>query len=224
MKNYAPLLIAIASVFSFGCFAQHNNSGPDNMEMGNAQFTSDRMSGNGLAVVSYHVEERVKMAYSSNITTYNVSSLSLVNTNDLGPNNTRIITPKYGRAKVETVALDYEQPKVPIPINVIPIAVVSINIPVVSVRKVTSVNIDILSTYERVLDKGYKSVDMLKRVGNGRFFDGDLTIAAKWYSQLFDITTDLEAEYYYRYAQALKSISQTEKANEMMAIFENKNL
>ena len=64
---------------------------------------------------------------------------------------------------------------------------------------------------------------MLSRVGNGRFFDGDLVMAAKWYSQLFDLTTNLEPEYYFRYAQSLKAIGQIEKAKQMMAVFEKKN-
>jgi hypothetical protein len=36
------------------------------------------------------------------------------------------------------------------------------------------------------------------------------------------MTTDLEVTFYYRYAQSLKFIGQTDKANEMMAIFESK--
>ena len=85
------------------------------------------------------------------------------------------------------------------------------------------VDIDVLGTYERVLDKGYKSVDMFKKVGDKRFFGGDLVVAAKWYSELFAMTTDLDPVYFYRYAESLKSVGLVKKATEMMTIFENKN-
>jgi hypothetical protein len=223
MKNCASLFIAIASAFSFGCFAQSSDRSPANAEMRNAQLMSD-MANNDLVAVAYHVEERINSNFGSRITTYDVSNLSLVRTNDLGPNNTRVITPKFAKAKAAAVAVvNIEQPKAPI--NIITATIKPIKIAAVAVEeKAKYVNIDILSTYERVLDKGYKSVDMLKRVGNNRFFQGDLAIATKWYSKLFDITTDLEPAYYYRYAQSLKSIGQNEKADEMMKIFESKNL
>jgi tetratricopeptide (TPR) repeat protein len=88
---------------------------------------------------------------------------------------------------------------------------------------VKSVNIDILRTYERVLEKGYKTEEMVRRVANARFFDGDLDVAAKWYAQLYEMNPDWEAVYYYRYAESLKAIKQNEKAQEMMALFELKS-
>jgi hypothetical protein len=87
------------------------------------------------------------------------------------------------------------------------------------------VEINIVGTYERVMDKGYKSVAMITKVADRHFFDGDLILAAKWYTELFSIaTTELEAVYYYRYAQSLKAVNQNDKANEMMKIFETKSL
>ena len=84
------------------------------------------------------------------------------------------------------------------------------------------VNINFIDTYERVLEKGYRSADMLKRVANARFFQGELATAAKWYTELFKLDENLEAECYYRYAQSLKSINQMEKSNAMMAEFEKR--
>jgi len=222
MKNYTPLFIAIASIFSFSCYAQRDVRISANSKTDDTQLLADSMSNNDLAIVSYHVEERINMNFGSHITTYNVSSLSLVNTNDLGQNNTRVITPKYGKAKAVVASVINIQPT-PAVATIIPVVQpVKVDLKIVEDKK-KYVNIDILSTYERVIEKGYKSIDMLKRVGNGRFFDGDLVMAAKWYSQLFSMTTDLEPVYYYRYAQSLASIREIEKANEMMAIFENKN-
>ena len=79
--------------------------------------------------------------------------------------------------------------------------------------------IDAIKTYERVGEKGYKSVDMFQKLGNSYYFNSEFDKAAKWYGELFAMTSDLEPEYYYRYAQSLRSIGQNEKANEIMDKF-----
>lgn len=85
--------------------------------------------------------------------------------------------------------------------------------------------IKVIENYERVLEKGYKTEAMLQAVADYRFFAEDFTIAAKWYTQLFEYCPDeLEAVYYYRYAESLKSIGQTEKAKEMMELFHSKKI
>jgi tetratricopeptide (TPR) repeat protein len=80
-------------------------------------------------------------------------------------------------------------------------------------------NIDIIKTYERVVEKGYVTLDILKKLANSYFFDNQLLKAEKYYTKLFDLTTDLEPEYYYRYATSLKATGQVEKANEYLKIF-----
>jgi len=82
--------------------------------------------------------------------------------------------------------------------------------------------IDAIKTYERVAEKGYKSVDMFQKLGNSYYFNSELDKAARWYGELFAMTSDLEPEYYYRYAQSLKSIGQNDKANEMLEKFYQK--
>ncbi len=85
--------------------------------------------------------------------------------------------------------------------------------------------IKVIENYERVLEKGYKTEAMLQAVADYRFFAEDMAAAAKWYTQLFEFCPDeLEAVYYYRYAESLKSIGQTEKAKEMMALFQSKKV
>jgi len=210
-------LIVIASFFSFNSFAQRNAR----KTLENAQ---DMMSNNDLAIVSYHVEERINMPFGSSVTTYEVSNLNLVSNTDLGKNNSRIITPKYAKVKAKTAqSLVIEFPLVPAGVTITHVKPIGIAL-VVRKEVKKSVGIDILATYERVLDRGYKSADMFKRVANSRFFDGDLVVAAKWYAQLFGMTTDLEPIYYYRFAQSLKAIHEEEKAKEMMKVFESNNL
>jgi tetratricopeptide (TPR) repeat protein len=79
--------------------------------------------------------------------------------------------------------------------------------------------IDIIKTYERVVEKGYETVDILKKLGNSFFFNNELEKAEKYYSKLFNKTTDLEPEYYYRYSVALRSKGQIEKADEYLKKF-----
>ena len=233
MKNYAPILIAIASIFSLSSHAQRGERAMPHSKAGSAQLMSDNMSNNELAVVSYHVEEKVNMAFGSNTTTYDVSSLSLVSTTDLGPNNTRTVTPKYAKSKINvtgvavpaaasTIAMTKEMPKASLAEAASLKAMPKVDAPAKE-NKMKYVNIDIIDTYERVLEKGYKSSDMLIRVANSRYFKGDLTIAAKWYDQVFETIDDLETVYYFRYAQSLKAIGKLDKAKKMMAIYDFKS-
>jgi len=77
--------------------------------------------------------------------------------------------------------------------------------------------VDAIKTYERVAEKGYKSADLFKKLGNAYYSNMELDKAAKWYGELFAMNTnDLEPEYYYQYAKSLKSIGQNDKANEIL--------
>ncbi|SHM99218.1 TolB family protein, partial [Flavobacterium chilense] len=46
--------------------------------------------------------------------------------------------------------------------------------------------------------------------------------AAKWYGELFAMNTQIETEYYYRYAQSLKSAGETVKANQILDEFDQR--
>ena len=87
--------------------------------------------------------------------------------------------------------------------------------------------IEATKTYERLFEKGYKSADMLEKLGNSYYFNADLVNAAKWYGELFKLDADaiskVDAEYYYRYSQSLKGLKDYKKADQMMAIFTSKN-
>lgn len=79
--------------------------------------------------------------------------------------------------------------------------------------------VDAIKTYEKVANKGYKSEDMFKKLGNSYYFNSDFANAAKWYGELFTMNTSVEPEYYYRYAQSLKSIGENNKANSLLDQF-----
>lgn len=89
----------------------------------------------------------------------------------------------------------------------------------VSEKQKKHVEIDVINTYIRVAGKGYKSVDMFKKIANSYYSNFELEKALSWYCELFAMNSDLEFEYYYRYAQSLKSVGQNDKADEILKKF-----
>lgn len=83
--------------------------------------------------------------------------------------------------------------------------------------------VDAIKTYERIFEKGYKSPDMIEKLGNSYYFKADLLNAAKWYGELYAVAPNLSPEIYYRYAQSLKAIKEYDKADQMMAKFSEIN-
>ena len=85
------------------------------------------------------------------------------------------------------------------------------------------VYIDTIKTYERVAEKGYRSVEMFKKMGDGFYLNSELNKAARWYCELFHMTNKLESKYFLRYAECLKSGGENEEAKKIMEIFNNKS-
>ena len=222
MKNYT--LLIIVCVFSFSGFAQKSKNVPTNNKTEKILPTSNNLSNDELAVVAYYVEETINMKFGGRKTTYTVTDINLVDTNELGPENTRVVTPKYTKIKLkEELPFIKKLSANPVVIKTNFIKPTKVDLAILPKRKLDYITIHILENYERVLDKGYITEDMLKAVANYRYFDSDLEIAAKWYSQLFDICPEeLDATYFYRYAQSLDCIGQIEKAKAMMSKFETK--
>ena len=82
--------------------------------------------------------------------------------------------------------------------------------------------IDAIEIYEKVAEKGYKSTDLFQKLGNSYYFNGELNKAEKAYEELFALNQEVEAEYYFRYAQTLKSQEKYEMADQYMAKFNQK--
>ena len=82
--------------------------------------------------------------------------------------------------------------------------------------------IDAIKTYERIYEKGYKSPDMLLKIGNAYYFNAELEKANKWYAELYATNPDQEPEFYYRFAQTLKAVKDNDKSDAMMATFVQK--
>lgn len=83
--------------------------------------------------------------------------------------------------------------------------------------------VDAIKTYERIANKGYKNPSLLQNLGDAYYFNADYTNAAKWYGELFAMSSDVAPEYLYRYAQSLKASKQEAKAEEMFTQFRTKN-
>lgn len=82
---------------------------------------------------------------------------------------------------------------------------------------------DAIVTYEKVAKKGYKSVELLSKLGDSYYFQSKLKEANKWYNDLFSLKKKLNSEYYFRYAQTLKAVGNYKKADEMMGKFNQVN-
>lgn len=79
--------------------------------------------------------------------------------------------------------------------------------------------IDAIEIYEKVAEKGHKSADLFEKLGNSYYFNGEYDKAERWYGELFALTNDIEPEYYFRYAQALKAVGKYDKADEYLVKF-----
>jgi len=70
-----------------------------------------------------------------------------------------------------------------------------------------------IDIYKRILDKGYTSSDLLKKLGNSYYFNANYDEAAKIYKRLVDeFPSETSPEHYFRYAQTLKSLGDYDNA------------
>lgn len=82
--------------------------------------------------------------------------------------------------------------------------------------------IEAIKIYEKVAEKGYKSLELFQRLGNSYYFNANFEKSAKWYEQMFAIkndTTKIDKDYYYRYYQSLKALKRYDDANKYLDMF-----
>lgn len=80
--------------------------------------------------------------------------------------------------------------------------------------------IDSREVYEKMANKGFKSVEIFSKLGDTYYFNNDYQNALKWYNQLFKLDKEtIPSEYFFRYAQALKSDRQYVKADQLLKSF-----
>ncbi|KAB5491625.1 MULTISPECIES: OmpA family protein [Flagellimonas] len=77
--------------------------------------------------------------------------------------------------------------------------------------------IDARKIYLNVVEDGYESAQVFKKLGDTYYFNSEYTEAAKWYKKLVQNYPDeVEPEYYYRTAQSLKTIGEYSESEKMM--------
>ncbi|WP_025665952.1 OmpA family protein [Aquimarina megaterium] len=80
--------------------------------------------------------------------------------------------------------------------------------------------IDAQETYLKVARKGYKSADLFMNLGDSYYFNSQFEEALKWYEELVNSYPDqVQPEYYFRYAQTLKTIERYEDSDTYMQKF-----
>lgn len=77
--------------------------------------------------------------------------------------------------------------------------------------------------YLGLVDNGEASAEVFQNLGDSYYQTAEYTEAAKWYAKLFsdDVTTDtdIDPDYYYKYAQTLKSLEMYEESDAQMEKF-----
>ncbi|QXP51873.1 OmpA family protein [Cellulophaga sp. HaHa_2_1] len=77
-----------------------------------------------------------------------------------------------------------------------------------------------IDIYKKVLDKGFVSAELLKNLGNSYYFNADYKNASEIYKRLVtEFESDVTPDYYFRYAQTLRSLGEYEAADELMKKF-----
>ena len=55
--------------------------------------------------------------------------------------------------------------------------------------------IDAREAYIKAVESGYRSVNVLSRLGDSYYFNGEYEDAAKWYGALFSFSEEIDSEY-----------------------------
>ncbi|WP_010522056.1 OmpA family protein [Aquimarina agarivorans] len=80
--------------------------------------------------------------------------------------------------------------------------------------------IDAQKIFLKVAEQGYRSADLFQKLGNSYYFNADYINAVRWYKELMlDYEKETKPEYYFRYAQSLKSIEAYEESDKYMNKF-----
>jgi len=204
--------IIIIAAFSFDCSAQQPNVTLLDKETG---YTSQIISDSASTPNINSIKETSKMKFGNHIITKNVSDSALTTTNGLGKIKIAETSRQFVKEN-QFIDSNKERIKDSLTPNLKP----SDLKPTASPNSRSgNASIIIIHTYERVAEKGYKSVELFQKLGNSFYFNEELDKAARWYGELFEMTLDLEPEYYYRYSHSLKAIGENEKANEMLEKF-----
>lgn len=73
--------------------------------------------------------------------------------------------------------------------------------------------------YEVAVNSGEVTPELLRNLGDSYYYNARYAEAAPWYAKLFQLSSDQPAEYYYRFAQSLKSAQLQQRSDSVMAVY-----
>ena len=77
-----------------------------------------------------------------------------------------------------------------------------------------------IDIYKKVLEKGYVSADLLRKLGNSYYYSAEYKEAGETYKRLVnEFASEITPEDYFKYAQSLKSLGEYENSNSIMEKF-----
>lgn len=79
--------------------------------------------------------------------------------------------------------------------------------------------VDARQIYLDVAKSGYKSESLYKKLGDSYYFNNELTKSLEWYEKLYEYKKNLEPDYLFKYAMALKSVKKYKEADQILAEF-----
>lgn len=78
---------------------------------------------------------------------------------------------------------------------------------------------DVVKIYEKAVIKGYGTPEIFLKLGDAYYFNAVYPVANKWYTKAIETATPIDPEYYFRYAQSLKSVGEQQKADDYLKKF-----
>jgi outer membrane protein OmpA-like peptidoglycan-associated protein/tetratricopeptide (TPR) repeat protein len=80
--------------------------------------------------------------------------------------------------------------------------------------------IDAREIYLKVVENGYESAQIYKKLGDTYYYNSEYESASIWYTKLINTyPEETEAEYYFKAAQSLKSANKYEESDELMEAY-----
>lgn len=76
--------------------------------------------------------------------------------------------------------------------------------------------VDAREIYLKVAENGYRTMDLLEKLGDSYYLNGELESSVEWYAELTTKYSDYDDEYLFRYSQSLKSLKLYKEADKIL--------
>jgi len=82
--------------------------------------------------------------------------------------------------------------------------------------------LDAINDYEQLVKNGNSSVAVFQHLADAYYLNANYEKASVWYQKLYNLDTNFSSEYFYRYAQSLKSADNPLKAKAILDLYVKK--